>query len=212
MIETKDQEELFKLIANYLNRDIICIAIGGTAMMFAGYKTATKDIDLVFKSEQDRQAFVKAIEQLGYKERSLAQVYDEKRRQYINTPKIFTRGDERFDLFVKNVFGFELEFSLDKITQRQDFLGKKEFKVYILPKEELILLKAITGRDKDYEDIETILTIEKNINWKHIINEAVKQKSNNLWILIGLEETLRKLKKITFIPEKYFKMIYRTEE
>src|SRR3989338_9484049 len=104
MIETKDQEELFKLIANYLKRDIVCIAIGGTAMMFAGYKTATKDIDLVFKSEQDRQVFVKAIELLGYKERSLARIYDEKRRQHFHKPKIYTRGDERFDLFVKNVF------------------------------------------------------------------------------------------------------------
>ena len=52
MINTKDQEHLFKLIADYLDKDITCIAIGGTAMMFAGYKTATKDIDLVFASEQ----------------------------------------------------------------------------------------------------------------------------------------------------------------
>jgi len=212
MINTKDQEDLFKLIAQYLEKDLTCIAIGGTAMMFSGYKTATKDIDLVFRSESDRKSFIKAIEQLGYKEKALANVYDEKRKQHRHKPKLYTRGDERFDLFVKSVFGFELEFDLNKITQRQDFLGKKEFNIYILSKEELILLKAITNRERDYEDIETILKIEKNVDWEYIVSEAIKQKENNSWILIDLEETLHKIKEITFIPSRYFEKIHQAEE
>ncbi len=211
MIETKDQEELFRLIADYLEQDLICIAIGGTAMMFSGYKTATKDIDLVFKSEADREIFVRAITQLGYTKRSLKGIYDQKREQSKGRPRIYTRGDERFDLFVKDVFGFKLGFSLDKIAQRQDFLGKKELIVLVLPKEELILLKAITGRERDYEDIENILNLEKNINWDYLITEAIKQKDNNPWILIDLEETLQKIKKLTFIPGKYFERIYSAE-
>jgi hypothetical protein len=49
MIGTKDQEELLRLISDYISCDLVCTAVGGTAMMFLGYKSATKDIDLVFK-------------------------------------------------------------------------------------------------------------------------------------------------------------------
>ncbi len=203
MINVKDQEDLFRLIADYLENDLSCIAIGGTAMMFSGYKTTTKDIDLVFKSEEDRNIFIKAISELGYKEKSLLNVYDEKRRELKSKPKMFSRGDERFDLFVKEVFGFEVN---QDIVQRADFLGKKELIIQIIGKEDLILLKAVTSREKDLEDIETIIKVEKNLDWSYIIEEVIKQ--NNQWFILDLKETMQKLKKITFIPEKHFKRLH----
>ncbi len=203
MINVKDQEDLFRLIADYLEKDLSCIAIGGTAMMFSGYKTTTKDIDLVFKDSNDRDIFIKAISELGYKEKSLINVYDEKRRELKSKPKMFSRGNERFDLFVKEVFGFEVN---QDIVQRADFLGKKELIIQIIGKEELVLLKAVTSREKDLEDIETIIKIEKNIDWNYIIEEVIKQ--NNQWFILDLEETMQKLKKITFIPEKFFKRLH----
>ncbi len=207
MISTQDQDQLFKLIADYLEDDLECTAIGGTAMMFSGYKTATKDIDLVFNSEKDRKVFVKAIEQLGYKEKSLF-FYDEKRRKFSNRPKIFSRGEERFDLFVKNVFGFEIDASDSIITQKHDFMGKKMLVIRVLPKEHLVLLKSITGRERDYEDIEAIMQVEKDLDWEWIVEEAIRQKKSNEWILIDLEETMQKLKKKYFIKKKHFDRIY----
>ena len=68
MIGIKDQEELFKLISRYLEQSIECYAIGGTAMMFYGYKNATKDIDLIFKTKKEMRLFIEAIKKLGYKE------------------------------------------------------------------------------------------------------------------------------------------------
>jgi hypothetical protein len=206
MINNEDQEQLFKLIAEYIDADIECIAIGGTAMMFSGYKNATKDIDIVFQDEKDRQIFVKAIIKLGYTERSIREVYDKKRAEHKGKPKMYSRGEERFDLFVKNVFGFKLDAR--NITQRHDFIGKKELIIKILSKEYLMLLKAITLRDKDLEDIETIIEKEKNIDWEFIVKEAIIQKENNQWILYDLEETLLKLSKKTLIKKKYFDMIY----
>ena len=67
MINIKDQEDLFELISNYLEEDIICVAIGGTAMMFEGYKTTTKDIDLVLLSKADFDIVNSAITSAGYK-------------------------------------------------------------------------------------------------------------------------------------------------
>lgn len=210
MINTKDQEQMFKLVADYIEKDIICIAIGGTAMMFKGYKNSTKDIDLVFSKEEDRNLFIKAIRELGYKEQAIGKVYDEKRKQNSGKPLMFTRGEERFDLFVKNVFGYELKFSNENIKQRNDFLGKNELTVNLPMTEELILLKSITGREKDFEDIETIMEIEKNVNWNLIVEKAVQQKKNNEWILIDLEETLQKLKEKYFIKKDIFERIYKS--
>ncbi len=181
-------------------------------MMFKGYKTTTKDIDLVFKTEKDRDIFIKAIERLGYKQRTLKMIYDEKRRGHTRTPMMFTRGEERFDLFVKEVFGFKVSFDDDELEQRIDFIGKEELTIKILSKEQLILLKAITGRDRDYEDIETIVNTEKDINWRWLVKEAIKQKKSNSWILIDLEETLQRLRKKIFIKEEILDRIYKAQE
>lgn len=211
LINTKDQEELFKLIAEYIEQDSMCIAIGGTAMMFSQYKTTTKDIDLVFKTTKERDLFIKAIKQVGYTQRALGDVYNQKRKEYAEKPVLYSRGDERFDLFVKHVFGYEISFDQKTISQRIDFLGKHEITILIPSIEELILLKAITGREKDYEDIETILEIEKTVDWKKIVKNAIKQKEKNSWILIDLEEALQKLKKKFFIKQEIFEEIYKEQ-
>ncbi|MFH1181792.1 MAG: DUF6036 family nucleotidyltransferase [Candidatus Woesearchaeota archaeon] len=210
MINMQDQEELFRLIADYMEKDIECTAIGGTAMMFHGYKAATKDIDLVFKNREDRDIFVRAIEKLGYSQSSLRFVYDEKRRTSRNKPVIYSRGDERFDLFAKDVFGFEVEFG--NFVQRHDYIGKKELIIFTAPKEYLIILKAITNREKDYEDIETIVKVEKDVDWNGIVELAIAKRKQVPWILIDLEEKMRRLKKITFIKKEHFDQIYKAEE
>jgi len=210
MINIKDQEDLFELISNYLEADIICVAIGGTAMMFEGYKTATKDIDLVFKDNKDRDIFIKAIEKLGYSKSSLKLVYKEKNLKSRDKPLMYSRGEERFDLFVKNVFGIEVNF--EGFLKRHDYIGKKELVILTLSKEDLILFKSVTNREKDYEDIENIVKLEPNIDWDKIVDSTIKQKMNNSWILIDLEEKMQKLKKITIIKNNVFDKIYKIQE
>jgi hypothetical protein len=210
MINVQDQEELFRLIADYLEEDLECVAIGGTAMMFYAYKAATKDIDLVFRNSKDRAAFIKAIETLGYSQKSLKLLYDQKRMKSKNKPLIYSRGDERFDLFSEDVFGFEIEF--ENFVQRHDYIGKKELRVFTAPKEQLILLKAVTNREKDYEDIETIVMTEKNIDWNLIVELAIQKRNQISWILIDLEEKMRALKKVAFIKKEFFERLYHAEE
>ena len=212
MINTQDQEQLFKLIADYLEKDLTFIAIGGTAMMFKGYKNTTKDIDIVFQTTKDREIFIKAIESLGYKQIAIGKIYDEKRKTHKSKPLMYSRGEERFDLFVKDVFSFVLSFEQEAMTDKIDVIGKNEMSIHLLSKETLVLLKAITGREKDFEDIETILEIEKDINWEELITQAIEQRKNNEWILIDLEETMQRLKKKFFIKVEYFKKIYEAEK
>ena len=209
MISAKDQKELLRLISDYISRDLVCTAIGGTAMMFLGYKSATKDIDLVFKTDEDRGIFIKAIEKLGYSQKSLKFIYKEEQIKYGDKPLLYSRGQERFDLFVKNVFGFPIDF--DKVVQRHDFIGKKEIVLMVPQTEMLILLKSVTNREKDYEDIETIVKIDMNLDWNLIVGWAIQQRRNNPWILIDLEEKMKKIKKIIFINQEYFDRIYEAQ-
>jgi len=211
VISTEDQEQLFALIAEYLKSDLICVAIGGTAMMFMGYKSTTKDIDLVFDSEQERDMFIAAIEELGYKEKAIAELYDEKRREHSGKPRLFTRTDERFDLFVSSVFGYALSTEND-VAERRDYLGRGTFTIHLPTKEDLIVLKAITRREKDHEDIETIITTEKTVDWDRVIDKAIAQTKRNEWLLIELEATLQELKSIADIPKRHFERVYEAQE
>lgn len=212
MIDLESQIDLFRLISSYLKKDLVCYAFGGTAMMFYGYKAATKDIDLIFESEKDREIFIDAIIQLGYKQKSLINIYKDKQIKSKNKPLMFSRGEERFDLFVKNIFQTELDKDMTgRFYARHDFMmDDKVLIIKVLSKEDIILLKSVTDRENDFEDIKTIAERESNINWDLIIDEAVKQHNKgNKMILLDLEGTLQRLKKYVFIPKKYFNRIYK---
>ena len=211
MINVEDQESLFKLISEYLEKDVSCIAIGGTAMMFLGYKNTTKDIDLVFKNKEDRDVFIKAIGKLGYSQGSIKFIYKENQLRSKNKPLMYTRGEERFDIFVDNVFGFSLDSAYELITQRHDYIGKKELIIYVLNKEYIFLLKSVTNRDKDLEDMETIAKTEPSLDLSEIVSLAIKERKNNPWLLIDLEEKMQKLKKVILIKKEHFDRIYKAE-
>lgn len=214
MINLEDQESLLKLISNYLKKDIVCWAFGGTAMMFYGYKDSTKDIDLVFESIEDREVFIEALERLGYTKRSLLNIYSEEKSKHKNAPVMYSRGEERFDLFVKKIFKIELSLEIKKrFFAKHDFTEKKSLVIYIVSKEDIILLKAITEREKDFEDILKICTTDKNINWDIITDEAVSQyEKGNEFVLLDLEQTILKLKKYIFIKQAYLDKLYKKQK
>ena len=209
MINTQDQDQLFKLISNYLDKDITCYALGGTAMMYYGFKNITKDIDLVFDTASDRGALIRAVLRLGYKEQSIKGIFPERG---ISKPVMLSRGEERFDLFLKDIFGFIISQDFKaNFFARHDYIGKKEFIIKVLPKEAIILLKAATGREKDFEDIRAIIEQDKDIDWDRIVDEAIHQCKVNPWILLDVEEIMQKLKTVAFIPSRLFERIYKAK-
>ncbi len=86
MIDIDTQLDLFKLISRSISKDIIAYAFGGTAMMFYGYKTATKDIDLLFETKEEFNDFIKAIENLGYSKLHLKAAYSKEKQQQKGKP------------------------------------------------------------------------------------------------------------------------------
>lgn len=212
MITMNDQLDLFKLISARLKKDIICYAFGGTAMMFYGFKETTKDIDLVFEDKNSMNDFIKAIESLGYKQKSLAGIYDNEHIKRAGKPLLYTRGDERFDLFAGKIFTTPLTETI-----KNNFLGQYDFKegknaliIRALSKESIILLKSITEREKDYEDCLLLLQKDNTISWDKITDMAVDiyKKDHDNFVILDLEKTMQRLKKEIFIPQRYFEKLY----
>jgi len=207
LINIEDQNELFKLIADNIDNDLTCFAIGGTAMMFHGYKNATKDIDLVFHSKKDLEVMVKALIKLGYEEKALFGIYSKERIKDPTKPRMFSSGNERIDLFNKKVFSLELA---EEFIGKFEFIGEHKIIMLTPPKEWIIALKIITNRDKDILDIEAIAEIEKNIDWNLVVDIVIKNPTD--WLLLDLEQNLQQLKKKNFIRKETFDKIYKTFE
>jgi len=210
MITYEDQMSIFGLISKEISKNIECYAFGGTAMMFYGYKDETKDIDLLFEDEASGNEFVKVIKNLGFNETTLVNIYIPEKLREKNVPKMFKREDSRFDIFFKKIFQTAISPSMkEDLYAVHDFKGKNSLRVNVLRKEFIVLLKAVTERDRDFEDILTIVKREKNFDWQYLIDEVLWQyKHGDSWVLLDAEKMIRELKKYVFVEEKYLKQLY----
>lgn len=211
MIELKEQNELFELIASKLSFDVSCYAFGGTAMMYYGYKNSTKDIDLLFFDKKSRDEFMRVLQILGYKEKPISVAYENKEKSP-DKPVLLTRGEERFDIFIDTIFGINLkEEIISKFYGKYDFFKNKSLTIYAMKKEDIILLKSATNRIRDFDDILQILQKDE-VDWDYITDAAVKlDKKGNSWFILDLEEKMRLLKKHVRIENKYFDKLYKNK-
>ncbi len=169
MIGIQEQSDIFALIGRTLERKITCFAVGGTAMMYLGFKSATKDADLVFLNKEDQTVFRDALLELGFS-------YSNPRHVYVKTlfpAMALSRGGEfLFDLFVKQIVHFELS---DRIAQRtkqtQEFVN---LVLHIPREEDIIVLKCATDREGDLFDAKTIAE-GKNLDWNLVGEEIIAQ-------------------------------------
>lgn len=209
MINHKDQTDLFKLIGKQIIRDIECYAFGGTAMMFYGYKEETNDIDILFKTEDERDEFLKVIKNLGFVENNPVKNYVPEKLKDMHKPLMFVREDYGIDIFVKKIFKTIISPKMkEDIFAVHEFKDKFTFRIKVLRTEHIVMLKGITERDKDFADILTIVKKDKDFNWQYLIDEVIWQYNNgDDWILFDTEKTLKELKEYIYLENKYLKQL-----
>lgn len=192
MISTKEQQSLLIAVSKMLTRKINVFAIGGTAMMFWGFKDSTLDIDLVFNNTKDRKEFIDAARSLDYNFTSPFKVY----RTKDNQPIMLERGTERFDLFLENVISFIFSDDMKKRAEKRYEFGNN-LSVKIADPHDIIIMKCATDRVKDRDDIKNIIDmLGDDIDWNIIIKETEKQiKLGNLKPIYFLPETLLEARK-----------------
>lgn len=209
MITIDQQQKLLLNVARKLTKKITVYAIGGTAMMFLGFKDATLDIDLVFENERDCAIFKKAIKSLGYLEIDAIKVYGAKR----NTPEMFKLDDERFDLFVVEVIHFIFSDTMRKRAEEQIHQFGDNLILKIANPHDIILMKCATDRAKDKDDARKIINSTK-INWNIVIDEAKTQMGlGKERAALDLGYFLEDLKKIGLdIPQDVLDTLFKIVE
>lgn len=170
MINIERQNGIFIVIGKRLKRKINVYAIGGTAMMFLGMKDSTLDVDLVFENSEDRTDFKEVLKSIGYEEMNPLTVY--KRGE--NLPEMLTLGDERFDLFVKDVIDFIFTEDIKQRAKQLHQFGDN-FLLKIADPQDILLMKCATYREKDLYDAKSIINNVK-IDWDLIIQEIENQR------------------------------------
>lgn len=206
MIDIQDQQNLFLRIAERLPKKIEVYAIGGTAMMFLGLKYNTLDVDLVFSNVEDRKIFKETAKLLDFKESSAEIVYGKKE----NTPEMVVIADVRLDLFLfKIVSSYFSEQMQKRATQIHEFAGKLIIK--IADPHDILIMKSVTSREKDFEDIVSIIKKGK-INWDILVNEASEQvRLGNETAILGLGEKLERLsnRKVINVPKEVLDKLWK---
>src|SRR3989344_1227570 len=210
MITMEDQTKLFNLISKSIQQDVECYAFGGTAMMFYGYKDETKDIDILFEKEEQREEFRWVLHLLGYTETSPFKIYIPEKLREKNTPAMYRRDDSRFDLFVKKIFKTLLSPSMaEDVFAVHEFKDKHTFRIKVFRKEHIVMLKAVTERQNDFDDIKKITMRDKNFNWQYLIDETIWQyQHGDSWVLSDVEKMLAELREYIFVEEKYTKQLH----
>ncbi len=189
MISIEVQQKLLLAISRRLKKQVTVDAVGGTAMMFLGFKDSTLDIDLVFENKQDREIFEQAVTEIGYRKMDSVVIYGTKQNQ----PEMFTLGDERLDLFVVHVIDFDFSKPMmERAEQTHQFNNNLILK--IANPHDLILMKCATDRKRDMDDARKIINSTK-IDWSILISEAKTQiKLGRHTAAFDLGEFLEKLK------------------
>jgi cytochrome c2 len=200
MIGVKEQQDLLLSIARELKKHMTVYAVGGTAMMFYGFKDTTKDIDLVFTNNSEKNEFKECAEKLGYNNYNAIQVYGTKPNQ----PIMLARGkgkEERFDLFSRNVIDFY--FSENMIQRSKNkFQFDKNLLLKIADPHDIILMKCATDRLKDKEDAKDIIQ-NYEIEWNIILDESKQQlKEGKYRAVWEIPQFLMELKKLGINMDK----------
>ncbi|MEK6873274.1 MAG: DUF6036 family nucleotidyltransferase [Nanoarchaeota archaeon] len=199
MINIKQQEEILIALGNILEKKIVVYAIGGTAMMLRGIKDSTLDIDLVFDKKDDRDKFIFALKQLGAKDFDVTIVYGLKN----NIPIMLKLGDARFDLFMNKIITSTFSDKMKERANQNHEFGKNLI-IKAANSHDIIIMKCVTSRTKDLEDISVIMQ-NNDINWDIITDEAQQQVNlGNENAIVSIGEKLEKLnnKKIIEVPKQ----------
>jgi hypothetical protein len=139
---------LISLLAS-LDMNIELFALGGTAMVLAGHKPSTRDID-----------FLTSLKQVEIKE-----IFTRASLEEIDSIPLCNKwkfNDKRLDIFYSEcemIMGFPLT---DNWKEKSKLINQtRKARIYILNWEDVISTKLARGEYRDFEDILKILEREK---------------------------------------------------
>jgi len=145
---------------------------GGENMRIKGLKQSTKDVDLVVERKRSFILMKNALEKMGYRALAPREVPEVDKR--LEPSGIFAKeGYPRVDIFMGLICNkFKLSPGMIQRSEKKTF-GKLE--LYLICKEDLFLLKSITGREADDIDMVTLARSGK-FDWRIVVQELYQQE------------------------------------
>jgi len=157
-------EKYFHQAGRNLVKEVEAYVFGGLNLLVLGVKPSTKDVDLIVEKPEDFCALIKALQLSGYRFLGAA-------------PEgahvvVLIKDSLRIDLNLSRVHDIKLTPGMKARATKALEYGKLILK--LLSPEDVVLLKAAAGRDRDLEDI--ALTVRKiGIKWRYIIKALEEQ-------------------------------------
>lgn len=90
--------KLFEQLGEVLEKRVEALLIGGAVMLELGLKDATKDIDVVCRSEEDKERLLAAARVLGFQI-----VGPEKRHERLGVNRLAVKGGRNLDIFAERI-------------------------------------------------------------------------------------------------------------
>lgn len=168
------------ILEKTINGKLTIYIIGGAVMAMDGLKPGTKDIDIIVENKYYQKLLVRSLEQCNYvtiQPQKLTKPYKELSATILENTDGF-----RWDIFIKCVAkGLVLSNSMKKRTI-SIYSGEK-LTVFRLSKEDIFLLKGITPRNSDVEDMSLIAMA--GVDYKIVFDECISQsdsdRKGNVW-------------------------------
>ncbi len=184
------KKELAKIDKALVEKTRIYIT-GGAVMAFAGLKIGTKDTDVIVESDKNLINLVLALSETEYYKVSGARLLP----PYIDLSATVLENTDgfRWDIFLK-VVARKLFLSSGMRKRATLMFQGKKLVAYRLSNEDVFLLKGVTERDRDLDDMYMIS--RSGLKYETIYEECVYQsrESGRVWesALFGQCEDLRK--------------------
>lgn len=171
--EAEKVEATLRELGRRLDSTVHAYLFGGANLLLRGLKKATKDLDLVVETKEDFSKLRDALLSLNF--RSLKGNEMTPSDKKLNPSGIYVAENlPRFDLFTKTICN---AFSLiGEIKERVKAMVFGKLVLHLLSLEDVLLLKSITDREGDLEDMGTIVRLGGDLNWNEVLKTYFKEE------------------------------------
>ncbi len=202
----KELLERIAKIGSALPEKVTVYMIGGCAMSLRGEKEATKDVDWIVDSAEEMRLMAKTLKVLGFFEAVALP------KEYVNlgtAAVLKDMGGFQCDLFLKKVCNaLVLSDGMKRRATPYGDFGK--LAVHLLSDEDIFLFKGMTERERDLEDMLTIL--RRGLDYRIVLDECAKQRSGSAIWEAFLVEKLGEMEKRYGISLPWKKALMKTAE
>ena len=166
---------IFKELGSRLSVNVQVYLFGGENMRIKNLKSSTKDCDIVTIDKKSYIAVIEVLKKLNFRSINHTKLSSDDLRISPSDILISQQSHSRIDIFNKKIMRkFILSQRMKKRAKIETF-GK--LKLGILQNEDVFLLKGITQREGDIQDM-SILVQSSKFNWNIVYDELVKQEED----------------------------------